>query len=317
MSPGAKRPVYPVSEQSPTYIGRFAPSPSGPLHFGSLVAALASFLDARQAGGRWLVRIDDIDPPRQMPGADDLILHTLEQHGLYWDETVLWQSSRSEAYLAQLEELASKDLIYPCTCTRQALRAMGGVYNGQCRHRHISSDTPAALRLKLYDLPPPLDHLDDRVHFVDRIQGPQTQNLARDVGDAIVRRKDGLFGYQLAVVLDDLFQGITRVVRGADLLPVTARQIRFFEILQQPAPDYAHVPVATFAGRKLSKQNQAPALDNRLATQNLWQALVFLRQNPPAELRQGPVDTLLQWACKHWTPEALRGTGHTIPIAEP
>ncbi|MDO6746986.1 tRNA glutamyl-Q(34) synthetase GluQRS [Gilvimarinus sp. 1_MG-2023] len=307
-----------MPEQPTAYIGRFAPSPSGPLHFGSLIAALASFLDARQANGHWLVRIDDIDPPREMSGAGDLILHTLEQHGLQWDGTALWQSQRHQAYQHLLHTLTKQGLIYSCTCTRQAVKAMGGVYNGHCRQQTPASAEPkAALRLKLYDLPPPLQQLPNELVFVDQIQGHQRQDLAREVGDAIVQRKDGLFGYQLAVVADDLYQGITHVVRGADLLPVTARQIRFFQMLQQPAPHYAHVPVAALDGRKLSKQNQAPALDNSLAADNIWQALRFLRQAPPLELRGETVETLLQWGCQHWAPEQLEGTGHTLSIAEP
>ncbi|UTF59958.1 tRNA glutamyl-Q(34) synthetase GluQRS [Gilvimarinus sp. DA14] len=292
---------------APSYTGRFAPSPSGPLHFGSLVAALASYLDARHNCGRWLVRIDDIDPPREQAGAADLILQTLEAHGLHWDDTVLWQSQRREAYRELLATLEQKDLIYPCDCTRQDVKAMGGIYNGHCRHarpRHGNT----AWRLKLYDLPGVLAKLPDTLSFTDALAGVQQQNLAREVGDAVVVRKDGLFGYQLAVVADDIHQGITHVVRGSDLLPVTARQIRFFEILQQRTPIYAHVPVACGAdGRKLSKQNQAAALDNRNACANLWQALVFLRQNPPRELAHSDCASLLHWATQHWRLNALAG----------
>lgn len=294
-----------MTSSATLYTGRFAPSPSGPLHFGSLVAALASYLDARSHQGRWLVRIDDIDPPREQPGATDLILQALEQHGLKWDGEVLQQSQRSEAYLALLEQLQAGQLIYPCTCTRQDIKAMGGVYSGHCRHARPGAE-PCAWRLKLYDLPGALARLPDTVVFDDLLAGTQRQNLAQDVGDAIVRRKDGLFGYQLAVVADDICQGITHVVRGADLLPVTARQFRFFEILGAAPPHYAHVPVASNTeGRKLSKQNHAPALNNRRAVENLWQALVFLRQNPPSELAGAPRDSLLDWAIAHWRREPL------------
>lgn len=296
--------VYPTS----SYTGRFAPSPSGPLHFGSLVAALASYLDARHNRGRWLLRIDDIDPPREQPGADHLILQTLEAHGLLWDDEALWQSTRSQAYCELLDQLAEQALIYPCNCTRKDIKAMGGIYNGHCRHKPPKQSADCAWRLKLYDLPSPLNHLSDTLSFTDLLAGEQVQNLAREVGDAVVTRKDGLFGYQLAVVADDIHQGVTHVVRGSDLLPVTARQIRFFEILQQMPPQYAHVPVACGPdGGKFSKQNQAPALNNDTAGANLWQALVFLRQNPPRELAHSPPTEILPWAVQHWRRELLVG----------
>lgn len=284
------------------------------MHFGSLVAALASYLDARHHNGRWLVRIDDIDPPREQPGAAEAILNTLEAHGLIWDEDVLWQSQRSDAYRQLLATLKLDNLVYPCDCSRQDIKAMGGIYNGHCR-QNCPSSNQTAWRLKLYDLPGPLGQLPDNLSFTDLLAGQQQQNMARDVGDAIVVRKDGLFGYQLAVVADDIYQGVTHVVRGSDLLPVTARQIRFFDILQQPAPVYAHVPtVCGSDGRKLSKQNQAPALDNNKACVNLWQALVFLRQNPPKELAHSDCASLLHWATRHWRRDALVGAPLTTSM---
>ena len=290
------------------YIGRFAPSPSGPLHFGSLVSALASYLDARHHQGHWLVRMDDIDPPREVPGAADGILRTLEQHGLEWDAEVLWQSSRSEAYHEALTELQQADLVYPCNCTRRDINASGGIYNGHCRHHPPANNGPQALRLKLYQLPKPFSQLADTLAFTDLLQGAQAQNLAQDVGDAVVLRKDGLFAYQLAVVIDDIAQGITHVIRGADLLPVTARQIRFFELRGATAPHYGHVPVATGEnGLKLSKQNHAPALNKTQIGENLWQALAFLRQNPPKALGRESPATILAWAISHWQASALTG----------
>lgn len=289
------------------YVGRFAPSPSGPLHAGSLVSALASFLDARAAAGRWLVRMEDIDPPREEPGAAEKILDTLVAHGLEWDGEVLWQSQRTAAYLQALERLDSANLLYPCDCTRRQLAASGGIYNGHCR-RHPPSSRPVALRLKLHDLPPAFAHLPDTVAFIDLIQGVQRQDVARDVGDAVVRRKDGLFAYQLAVVVDDAYSGITHIIRGCDLLAVTARQVRLFELLDSPVPEYGHVPLVTdTAGRKLSKQNHAPPLDNSRAGQNLWQALVFLGQNPPQTLRGAGVADILDWAVSHWRREGMQG----------
>ncbi|WP_051083998.1 tRNA glutamyl-Q(34) synthetase GluQRS [Gilvimarinus chinensis] len=298
-----------------SYTGRFAPSPSGPLHAGSLAAALASYLDARHHRGRWLVRIDDIDPPREQPGAADHILTTLEAHGLHWDGEVLWQSQRTAAYLELLSRLEQSDLTYPCDCTRQDVKAMGGVYNGHCRNTRPTNKGQTAWRLKLYGLPEPVSHLPHLLHFSDLFAGPQEQNLAQEVGDAIVVRKDGLFGYQLAVVADDIYQGVTHVVRGNDLLPVTARQIRFFELLQQKPPLYGHIPTVCGAdGRKLSKQNQAPALDNRKANANLWQALVHLRQNPPLELAHSDCASLLHWATHHWRRDALAGAPLTTSM---
>ncbi|HEY7885276.1 MAG TPA: tRNA glutamyl-Q(34) synthetase GluQRS [Cellvibrionaceae bacterium] len=302
------------SKKNPSaYVGRFAPSPSGPLHFGSLISALASFLDARAAAGRWLVRIDDIDPPREEPGAADSILNALQAHGLEWDGEIIYQSQRHPAYQAMLKRLQQQKLIYPCNCTRQRLMDRGGIYDGHCRI-HPPDTTPVALRLKLYDLPEPHAHLPDTLQFDDLIQGPQQQNLAREVGDAIVRRKDELYAYQLAVVVDDAAQGITDIIRGSDLLPVTARQIRFFELLGVPVPRYGHVPVVLDqSGRKLSKQNHAPALDNAQAAQNLWQALVFLGQNPPLSLNAESVSAILQWAMVHWRREALVGLEASVP----
>lgn len=286
-------------------MGRFAPSPSGPLHAGSLVTALASYLDARACGGRWLVRMEDIDPPREESGAAERILEALRAHGLLWDEEVLWQSQRSEAYLEALAQLRRQHLLYSCNCTRHQLALSGGIYNGRCRQRSVAG--PAAWRLKLYDLPSDYAQLPNELVFTDELQGLQRQDLALEVGDAVVKRKDGLFAYQLAVVVDDIAAGITHVVRGCDLLSVTARQIRLFELLGAPVPAYAHVPVVTDSeGRKLSKQNHAPALDLNRAGENLWQALVFLRQNPPQALRTAAIDEILDWAIHHWQRQRLK-----------
>lgn len=290
------------------YIGRFAPSPTGPLHFGSLSCALASYLDARHNNGRWLVRIEDIDPPREVPGAADNILHTLEQHGLEWDDKVVWQSARSNVYREAIAQLQQAELIYPCSCTRRELNLVNGIYNGHCRTTPPAATKPLALRLKLYQLPAPFSQLDDTVCFDDLLQGRQTQDLAQEVGDAVIMRKDGLFAYQLAVVIDDIAQGITHVIRGADLLPVTARQIRLFQLCRAASPRYGHIPVALGDnGCKLSKQNHAPALNKHQARENLWRALTFLRQNPPKALGREPPATILAWACNHWQRSALSG----------
>lgn len=298
----------PVTATSP-YRGRFAPSPTGPLHFGSLITALASFLDAKANRGQWLVRMEDLDPPREQPGAADLILQALETHGLEWDETLIYQSSRHSAYEASLNGLIARELAYPCTCSRQQLAAMGGIYDGRCRARQRDDNSPQAIRLKLYDIP---GHpCDDSIEFVDLFQGAQSQNLRTQAGDQILKRRDGFYAYQLAVVVDDIFQGITHIIRGSDLLEVTARQLRLFDLLEAPRPVYGHIPLALQAnGQKLSKQNQAKALDNNKAGRNLWHGLAFLGQNPPADLARASTSELLDWAQAHWQPQAIKGLGY-------
>lgn len=300
------------------YIGRFAPSPTGPLHFGSLVSALASYLDARSRGGQWLVRMEDLDPPREQPGAAEAILASLEKHGLEWDGTVVYQSQRHEAYRATLAELEQAELVYPCNCTRRDLQSMGGVYNGHCRHRKVDRSKAYALRLKLYDLPASAPQLPEITRFDDLIQGHQSQKLRFEAGDQIVKRKDGLFAYQLAVVVDDMAQGISHIIRGSDLLEVSARQQFLFQLLGAKAPIYGHVPVAVNAeGQKLSKQNLAPPLNPSEAGANLWRALAFLNQKPPAELANATPEELLDWGLRHWQTDTFRGQMQApAPLAE-
>lgn len=290
------------------YRGRFAPSPSGPLHFGSLVSALASYLDAKANNGQWLVRMEDLDPPREQAGAASLILQTLEEHGLYWDEDVLYQSTRHQAYQDTLDWLIGQNWAYPCSCSRQELTAMGGIYDGRCRHRHLDLSQPHAIRLKLYDLP--LHPHSEQVHFIDLIQGPQHQNLRTHAGDQILKRRDGFYAYQLAVVVDDIHQDINHIVRGSDLLDVTGRQLLLFELLKAPLPHFGHVPLALQAnGQKLSKQNQAAAIDSQQASRNLWHGLAFLGQNPPLELARASTAELLTWGQAHWRRTAISGLG--------
>jgi glutamyl-Q tRNA(Asp) synthetase len=280
------------------YVGRFAPSPTGPLHIGSLVAAVASFLDARAAGGRWLVRMEDLDRPRCEPGAADTILHQLEAYGLHWDGTVVHQSRRDDAYAAALAALQAVGAAYPCACTRsqlaQAPRNHEGeiVYPGTCRNGLAAGAIARAWRVRVPDAV---------LGFHDRIHGELTQNLARDVGDFIVRRADGLFAYQLAVVVDDAFQGITHVVRGADLLWNTPRQIHLQSLLGLSTPAYAHVPLVTnAAGQKLSKQTLAPSLPGTGRGAVLAQALAVLGHPPPPGLNEAAPAALLAWAVTHW-----------------
>lgn len=299
----------PTPPDNTGYRGRFAPSPSGPLHFGSLVSALASYLDAKANKGQWLVRMEDLDPPREQPGAASLILQTLEDHGLQWDEQVLYQSARHQAYQDTLEWLIEQNMAYPCSCSRQELATMGGIYDGRCRHRQLDLTKPHAIRLKLYDLPNRSPN--DWLSFDDLIQGHQTQNLRTQAGDQILKRRDGFYAYQLAVVVDDIHQHITHIIRGSDLLEVTARQLLLFNLLDAPQPAFGHVPLAMQAnGQKLSKQNQAKAIDSAKVSRNLWHGLAFLGQNPPLDLAHASTGELLDWAIAHWQRSAVTGLGH-------
>ncbi len=273
------------------YIGRFAPTPSGYLHFGSLIAALASYLDARSVGGRWLVRIEDLDPPRELPGAQAVILKTLENYGFEWDGDVVRQSERLGQYGEALEHLLERGLAYACTCSRKQLEGSAGVYPGFCREAGRSL-RDAAIRLRV----PEREYA-----FVDRVQGAFAQQLAREVGDFVIRRRDGLYAYQLAVVLDDAWQGITDVVRGADLLDSTPRQLYLQELLGLPHPRYLHVPLIVQAdGHKLGKSYRSPPLPTDQAGPLLLRALRTLGQSPPGELDQAQPPELLGWAIAHW-----------------
>ncbi|MHB1370034.1 MAG: tRNA glutamyl-Q(34) synthetase GluQRS, partial [Pseudomonadaceae bacterium] len=233
------------------YIGRFAPTPSGYLHFGSLFAALASYLDARAVGGDWLLRMEDIDPPREMPGAQAAIVETLRRYGFAWDGAMLRQSQRQAAYQAAIEHLLDAGLAYACTCSRKQLQAYPGAYPGFCRDAgHDPRD--AAIRLRVPDR---------EYRFCDRVQGEYRQHLGREVGDFVIRRRDGLVAYQLAVVLDDAWQGVTDVVRGADLLDSTPRQLYLQELLGLPQPRYLHLPLIIQPdGHKLGKSYRSPPL---------------------------------------------------------
>lgn len=287
-------------------IGRFAPSPTGPLHAGSLVTALASFLDARAQGGTWLVRMEDLDPPREEPGADSKILRALEALGLHWDGPVLYQSTRHAAYHDAIDQLRQKGLIYACTCSRRQINEAGlpgieGVrYPGSCReagHAKGAGAHGTTLRIRTDDTP---------VNFVDRIHGPCSQRLQSEIGDFILHRRDGLFAYQIAVVVDDAYQGVTDIVRGADLLDSTARQIFLQRALKMPAPRYLHVPLVTDAsGDKLSKQRGAQPIDVRKGPQLLHDALGFLGQMPPDELAQASISDILDWGCANWQPARI------------
>ena len=277
-----------------TPAGRFAPSPTGPLHFGSLVAALGSYLDARARKGSWIVRIEDVDEPRTQPGAAESILATLEHCGFEWDGPVEVQSGRKALYRDALDRLRAPGHAYPCGCTRKeiadsALAPDGArIYPGTCRHGLASGRSERAWRVRTDGA---------TIEFEDRLQGRIAQSLEREVGDFVLFRADGYFAYQLAVVVDDAAQGITDIVRGADLLDSTARQIHLQRLLGLPTPTYLHLPVAVNpAGEKLSKQTEAQAAGPAA----IAAALAFLGHAPPAVLRAAPAKELVAWGIAHW-----------------
>ena len=278
------------------YTGRFAPSPTGPLHLGSLLAAVASWLDARSRGGRWLLRMEDLDPPRESPGSQQAIIHSLQQHGLHWDGDILYQSQRNLAYRQALDDLEKRHLAYHCDCSRKL--TAGKAYQGRCRSRQQQVTEPYATRVVTNSQP---------ITFEDRWQNKQRENLSHSCGDFVLLRKDGLWAYQLAVVVDDHHQGINHVVRGCDLLDSTARQIYLQQLLGYRRPNYAHFPlIIAEDGKKLSKQNLAPAIDDSTPVMNLRRVLQLLGQpKPPEQLQQA--DHLLAWSSKHWQSKAFNG----------
>lgn len=329
--------------ESQQYIGRFAPSPSGPLHFGSLVTALASYLDAKHHRGQWLLRVEDIDPPREISGAKEMILSSLLAHGLQWDGDIMYQSERSHTYHHYLCQLTP--YTYPCFCNRQRLKPLKGIYDGYCLPTNNTLNSKkskrpqtakGSIRLKTDSLGTLQKHHCE--NFQDLFQGAQHQPLATESGDFIVHRKDDLFAYQLAVVADDIAQGITHVIRGSDLLSSSARQRYLWQLFIDKQmrdvhttetdnnsakvkgvalPTYGHLPVATTAdGRKLSKQNQATALNDNDAFDNICRALTFLSHAAPSDLAaRNNIPALLQWAIGHWDRTTVPRT-HAISVQE-
>ncbi len=303
-----------MSSAGISYRGRFAPSPTGPLHFGSLVAAAGSFLEARTHGGEWHLRMEDLDAPRCSKAAAAEILRALDAFGFAWDGEIVWQSRRTRAYAAALEQLKAAHRVFPCACTRReladsAIAADGAaIYPGTCRHGLAAGSAARAWRVAVDDI---------RVGFDDSIQGPVASNLASEAGDFIVQRADGLFAYQLAVVVDDAAAGISHVVRGADLLASTARQIFLQRCLGVPTPAYAHLPVAVnAAGEKLSKQTRAAPVDSSRPGPALLGALEFLGHKPPPELLGLGVHDLWAWAMANWR-LAQVPAGPLLPAAVP
>lgn len=283
---------------SHTYRGRFAPSPTGPLHFGSLVTALASYLEAKSQRGQWLIRIEDLDPLREPAEATGQILTSLDAHGLFPDEPVHFQSRRHDAYHLAIEYLLNKRQAYRCSCSRKQLQANHGRHPQHCRDDVTSRDQPFAIRFALND---------DQRHWHDQLLGPQRQTVRAEIDDPVILRKEGFFAYQLAVVVDDIQQGITDVVRGSDLLDMTAQQLQIYRAFEATPPRWLHIPVIVNShGQKLSKQNHASALDNHTPVENLFAALNALNQQPPQPLLTGSVENLLEWAGTHWK----RGAAH-------
>lgn len=288
---------------TPIYRGRFAPSPTGPLHFGSLVAAVGSYLEAKSRHGKWLIRIEDLDQGREAPGASKGILNTLEALGMEWDGEVVYQSRRNKAYQAALTLLEKRDLIYPCVCSRKEIADScvvgidGPIYPGICRSSLLNKRHPAARRVRT----------DNRlIEFKDTLRGLIQQRLESDIGDFVLRRADGIFAYQLAVVVDDAEQGITHVVRGEDLLNSTPRQIYLQQLLGYSTLAYMHLPLVLNAqGEKLSKQTHAAPVINSDPVSQLILAIRFLGQTPPAELAESDVTSFWKWITENWKPEMI------------
>lgn len=291
-----------------TYRGRFAPTPSGPLHFGSIVAALGSCLQARAANGHWFLRIDDIDPPRVQPGATDAILRTLEALGFRWDGVVIFQSARRDAYHAALHRLRTRGLIYPCACSRKQIADVarigseGPIYPGTCRNGMCGDDPARALRVLTRG---------GHASFDDPVQGPQRFDIDAAFGDFVVYRSDGVYAFHLASAVDDTELGITEVVRGRDLLESSARQHWLIEALGAVPPRYIHLPLALGAdGEKLSKQTHAAPVDSRQPVEALRRALEFLRHPAPQDIDS--LDDLWHWAIAHWDPTGVPPSQHTV-----
>lgn len=281
----------------PQYIGRFAPSPTGPLHIGSLTAALASYLDAKAHQGQWLLRMEDLDPPRELTGASQAILDTLVAHGLHWDGQLLWQSQRLKTYQQVVEQLLSSHKAFYCYCSRSDLLTSNGIHNGHCSGHQELPNQAFTIRLKMTD---------KAVDFEDGIYGHFSQHLQREIGDVVLKRKDGLFAYQLAVVVDDAYQNISHCVRGSDLLDSTPRQIFLQQALGLTTPHYFHIPVITNSrGQKLSKQTFAKPLKASSACDNLLTVLAFLNQRQPPVNCHQQVEGILDWAVSHWSRQDL------------
>lgn len=288
------------------YIGRFAPSPTGPVHFGTLLAAVGSYLQAKKNNGDWIIRMEDVDITRKVDGSDLEILHTLEAFGFEWQGEVLYQSKQTECYRYALEQLIEQSLVFPCICSRKQLVESGsGIYPGTCRTRSLQEKSDHALRLLAEDI---------TIEFDDLVMGRRSQNMASQCGDFVIKRRDGLFAYQLAVVVDDQLQDITEVVRGADLLDSTPRQIYLQQLLGYSTPGYCHLPLAVdAAGNKISKSEGAARVDIKNRESLLRHVLDFLGQKPPADLCDADISEIWKWAIEHWDID-LVSAANKIPL---
>jgi glutamyl-Q tRNA(Asp) synthetase len=292
------------------YVGRFAPSPTGPLHFGSLVAAVASYLQARSNNGRWLLRIEDIDPPREQAGATEQIIAALKRYGFVWDGEIIFQSQTLPRHQQALSKLIANGLAYPCRCSRRELAdaprgPLGMIYPGTCRNGCTEGES--AIRVRTDDA---------EIAFDDALQGRVSQRLESESGDFVIRRRDGLIAYHLAVVVDDEVQGVTEIVRGIDLLDSTPRQIWLQRLLGYRTPNYLHIPVITHAdGDKLSKLTGAPGISLKNVEKTLVAALAALRQQPPDKLEKMPIQDIWDWAIRNWRIDKLSGCTAIINTA--
>ncbi|PCJ83554.1 MAG: tRNA glutamyl-Q(34) synthetase GluQRS [Thiotrichaceae bacterium] len=281
------------NKKSTIYKGRFAPSPTGPVHFGTLIAAVGSYLQAKKNNGKWFIRMEDVDTTRKVAGADKDILDTLEAFGFEWDGTVLYQSNQTEHYQQALLNLTEQSLIFPCLCSRKQLaKTEHPIYPGTCRNRPLPESNEHALRILSNDTV---------ITFNDRVMGKQSQNIKAECGDFILKRRDGLFAYQLAVVVDDALQGMTEIVRGSDLLDSTPRQIFLQQLLGYEVPVYCHLPLAVNAeGIKMSKSEGAAKVDIKNRQQLMCRVLKFLGQETPVDLADSSLDNIWRWAITHW-----------------
>ncbi len=282
-----------INSSNKPWIGRFAPSPTGPLHLGSLVAAVASYMIAKQKGGRWLVRIEDLDPPREILGASDSILISLEEFGLFWDDEVVYQSQRSDLYQQRFEELIERKIVYQCNCSRKMIEVRNqGIYDGYCRDRNLPVKCDQATRIKFssrFDI------------FDDQILGCCQFDTDLDTQDYVVKRRDGLFAYQLAVVADDIEQGVNHIVRGQDILDSTPRQNFLYHCFAEAPPSYYHLPlVKDAAGEKLSKGKGALAINKQIAAKVLLQALQHLGQDIDVQMADSKPDEIIRYFEEHW-----------------
>lgn len=286
------------SNKPQPYKGRFAPSPTGAVHFGTLLAAVGSYLQAKKNDGDWIIRMEDVDLTRKIEGADTDILHTLEAFGFEWQGEVLYQSTQNPHYEAALHQLIEQSLVFPCLCTRKQLaETAGDIYPGNCRSRQLPEKSDHALRLIAGD---------SNITFNDAIMGEQSQHMAQQCGDFIIKRRDGLFAYQLAVVVDDAMQSITEIVRGADLLDSTPRQIYLQQLLGYTSPAYCHLPLAVDVdGNKISKSEGAAKVDVKNKTKQLCEVLAFLGQQPPDDLPACNINDIWQWAINNWNINAV------------